>query len=540
MAGEGIAFPLGPIPVLIRWSHFLLVGLISWPLLSALMSEPGLWKVVLPALGAIPLAVLLHELGHAVAAMYFGGKPRVELVLFGGLTYPTLPSEVGPGSRAVVSLAGPVAGLVTGGIVWLIVGGQPAVPTRLAPAADVFVWAAAVWGILNLIPLPGLDGAHVMDGVAERFFGARGIKVVAGIKAVTLIVVLLAVWYFWGLFSALWIVLILGRTGVAEIQRGWEEPQRQLLLDALTAYRAGRLEEADRLVGAAGDNLRDPRLRATAGDLRWRLAADRGDWARIVDMGEEAAGSDQPRRLTLARAYMQLGRAAEAEAVARSIDGAAARAIAAEALVRQDLADHVEIDDPEQAEAIVARAMALSHEGDPTAAAALARAVTTAPAARDATRARAFLQLDETSELDALLGGVPPAERWALRLEQMGREGKDLTSILGEGEDEGIDPGAGLAAQVRLHQAGRYEAAVEVGRWLQGRLPPDQARTAAYNLACSQARLGSPRTALATLENAFGDTLPEAALSDPDLATVRNLPGFSAGASGTAVYPDGR
>ncbi|MGA7272521.1 MAG: hypothetical protein WB239_15725, partial [Acidimicrobiia bacterium] len=95
-----------------------------------------------------------------------------------------------------------------------------------------------------------------------------------------------------------------------------------------------------------------------------------------------------------------------------------------------------------------------------------------------------------------------------------------------------------VAAQVRLHQAGRWEAAARVGGWLRGRLSSDRAGTVAYNLACSQARLGSPRTALATLREAFGDDLPEATLSDPDLAGVRTLPGFSTGTSPAGVYPD--
>lgn len=538
VSAEGIAFPLGSIPVLVRWSHFLLVGLIAWPLLSALMTQPRLWRVVIPALMAIPLAVLLHELGHAVAAMYFRGKPRVELVLFGGLTYPTLPPSVGPGARAIVSLAGPVAGLVTGGIVWLIVGGQPAVPTRLAPAADVFVWAAAVWGVLNLVPLPGLDGAHVLDGIAERLFGARGIKAVAGVKAVTLVAVLIAVWYFWGLFSALWIVLILGRSGVAEIQRGWEEPQRQLLGDAVAAYRAGRPEEASRLVEMAGGGLRDPRLRAAAQDLRWRLAVEQGDWERVVALGEEGDETDRSRVLTLAHAYLRLGRFSAAEALARSIDSPAARGIEAEALVRQDLAHHIEITGPEQAEAIVARAMVLVHQGEGDAAESLARLVSGSPVARPGTRARALLLLGEGDGFEQALDAVSPSERWALRLEQAGRSGADLAPVLEAGTDERIDPEGAVTAQVRLHQAGRWEAAAQVGRWLQGRLSSDRAKVVAYNLACSQARLGSPRTALATLREAFGDDLPEATLSDPDLAGVRSLPGFSTGPSPAGVYPD--
>ena len=538
VSAEGIAFPLGSIPVLVRWSHFLLVGLLAWPLLSTLVSEPGLWQVALPALLAIPVAVLLHELGHALAAVYFRGRPRIELVLFGGLTYPSLPAEVGPGERAMVSLAGPVAGLLSGGIVWLIAGGQPAVPTRLAPAADVFVWVAAVWGVLNLIPLPGLDGGHVLDGAAERFFGARGIRAVAGVKAVTLVAVLIAVFHYWGLFSALWIVLILGRTGVAEIQRGWEEPQRQLLLDAIEAYRSGRPEEASRLLEAAGDSLRDPSLRATSADLRWRLAVDREDWATVAELGEAAAGSDQSRLLTLARAYIRLGRSAEAEALARSVDTLPAQAIEAEALIRQDLAGHVEIAGPDEAEAILSRSMALIHDGDEATGSALARLAATSPSADAGTRARALMQLGEDDSVDDLLDDVPPSERWGLKLERAGRQGVDLAPLLRAGPEQGIDPGAALAAQLRLHQAGRWEQAIELGRWLEGRVPGGMRGIVAYNLACSQARSGSADAALATLRKAFGSDLPEAALSDPDLAGVRKLPGFSIGPPSAAVYPD--
>ena len=34
------------------------------------------------------ISILVHEFGHALTACYFGQKPRIELVAFGGLTYP--------------------------------------------------------------------------------------------------------------------------------------------------------------------------------------------------------------------------------------------------------------------------------------------------------------------------------------------------------------------------------------------------------------------------------------------------------------------
>jgi hypothetical protein len=100
ISAQGVRFSLLGLPVLVRWSHFLLVLLVLWPVARFLAANPRTLPGFVPLLLMIPAAVLVHEAGHAAAARHFGGRPSIELVLFGGLTYPHLPEGTGPGARA--------------------------------------------------------------------------------------------------------------------------------------------------------------------------------------------------------------------------------------------------------------------------------------------------------------------------------------------------------------------------------------------------------------------------------------------------------
>lgn len=104
-------------------------------------------------------AVLLHELGHLLCAAVFHVYPtRVVLSARGvGITM-DLGGLSGP-CRFAVALAGPAVNLCM------------CVPAALL---DFRLWAIVngIVGLLNLIPIPGLDGGDLLQIVLERRFGS--------------------------------------------------------------------------------------------------------------------------------------------------------------------------------------------------------------------------------------------------------------------------------------------------------------------------------------------------------------------------------
>src|SRR5882672_10962976 len=65
------------------------------------------------------VSVLLHELGHALVARKFGLSPSIKLYSMGGLTSWTTAVNLTPPKHLLISLAGPAAGFLFGGIVFI-------------------------------------------------------------------------------------------------------------------------------------------------------------------------------------------------------------------------------------------------------------------------------------------------------------------------------------------------------------------------------------------------------------------------------------
>src|SRR5262245_8513932 len=122
------------------------------------------------------VGVLLHELGHALTARAFGQEPAISLHGLGGVTVWQPRGGIGPGKRAVITLAGPLVGLVIG-FPALIIG---ALLPEGSMAAQVmkYVWFVnLVWAIFNLLPMLPLDGGRIMASLLELVFGKGSLRV---------------------------------------------------------------------------------------------------------------------------------------------------------------------------------------------------------------------------------------------------------------------------------------------------------------------------------------------------------------------------
>ncbi|MEM1305575.1 MAG: M50 family metallopeptidase, partial [Planctomycetota bacterium] len=78
----------------------------------------GLPVLVLIWVVVMFVSILVHELGHAVLQQWFGGRPRIVLYGMGGLAISQGP-PVSAWRQVAIALAGPLAGFLLAGVVWL-------------------------------------------------------------------------------------------------------------------------------------------------------------------------------------------------------------------------------------------------------------------------------------------------------------------------------------------------------------------------------------------------------------------------------------
>ena len=172
--------------------------------------QPGLnaGVVVIIIAAVFFLSVLVHELGHTLAFRYFGIDSHVVLYWMGGLAIPGggmgswkggRTRSLKPNEQIVVSLAGPVAGLLLAGffvLVAFVITGKISVHwagpipfvryaaegTILADskALNLFVFANIIINIFlnlfNLLPVYPLDGGQISRQLfvkADPYAGVR-------------------------------------------------------------------------------------------------------------------------------------------------------------------------------------------------------------------------------------------------------------------------------------------------------------------------------------------------------------------------------
>jgi len=118
-------------------------------------------------------AILLHELGHALAARFYGQSPQISLHAMGGTTSWAWVDELKWSQRIVISAAGPGIGFVAGGLLYL---GSLLAPLNepylLRVAQYDFFWITLAWGLFNLLPLLPFDGGQILGETLERRLGA--------------------------------------------------------------------------------------------------------------------------------------------------------------------------------------------------------------------------------------------------------------------------------------------------------------------------------------------------------------------------------
>ena len=177
----GLRFSLFGFPVTIGVDFFLIT------LIIGLQARPG--PGIVEWVAVVAVSILIHELGHAFAFGAYNIHPEIRLWGMGGLTISgfVLP----PRKSILVSLAGPLVGIPVAIAVMVL---QPWLPAT-GPAADTandLVFVNLWWGILNLLPIAGLDGGNVVTNLFVVVMGPRGKR--PGLITVAIGSVAVAIW----------------------------------------------------------------------------------------------------------------------------------------------------------------------------------------------------------------------------------------------------------------------------------------------------------------------------------------------------------
>jgi Zn-dependent protease len=170
------------------------------------------------------LSVLIHELGHALVFRRFGHGASIALHGLGGTTSSTGGRQLTHRQDLWLSLAGPAAGFLLGGLVLAL---QRFTPVGQAGglvgyAVGALLWTSFAWGIMNLLPILPLDGGHALAAVIRERGGNRYEWLIHGISLATAAVglVLAIIWKNWWLGS---FALVLGVLNVGQFLRAWVE-----------------------------------------------------------------------------------------------------------------------------------------------------------------------------------------------------------------------------------------------------------------------------------------------------------------------------
>ena len=184
--------PLGPLAIFLAKAKFFLTALLKLKFLFSFVAFFSLYWALYGMKFGIGFAVLIliHEMGHYIDIKRRGLPAEMPVFLPGFGAYVRWQAlGVSVETRAAVALAGPLAGFLAAlacALVWMQTGDM--------------VWAAlarssAALNLLNLIPVPILDGGHAAQALSKE-------------ERITLLIACLSLW--WLFHEALYVLVALG------------------------------------------------------------------------------------------------------------------------------------------------------------------------------------------------------------------------------------------------------------------------------------------------------------------------------------------
>jgi len=159
------------IPIVLDYSWFLIFALVAWTLASGYFPSEfknwptaEYWLVGIATAIVFFLSVVLHELGHSVAAQHYGiPVSSIKLFVFGGVSQ----IETEPPSARVeflMAVVGPLVSFVLAGV-FAGLGVAFASVAALLALAKYLAYINGALGLFNLIPGFPLDGGRVFRAI---------------------------------------------------------------------------------------------------------------------------------------------------------------------------------------------------------------------------------------------------------------------------------------------------------------------------------------------------------------------------------------
>lgn len=232
----------GKIPIRIHPLFWLIAFFIGWIWTTSFVGALMCVVVIL-------VSVLFHEFGHALTAVVFGQKTRIELAAFGGFTYRE-GRKLRLWEEFIVVLNGPIAGFLIFVVAYLVYRYVP-IENQLLSFTVRFTFVANLfWTIINLVPVMPLDGGHLLSIVLEAIFGFKGIKmaiIIGLVVAVAISIFFFTIGQF--LVGALFLILTFESFRSLRYYRIFNEKDRdaglqQQIKEADAEYDAGHFDEA--------------------------------------------------------------------------------------------------------------------------------------------------------------------------------------------------------------------------------------------------------------------------------------------------------
>lgn len=170
-----LRFNLFGIPVQVTPMFWLMAVILGLPYLQ----EAGPLALI-TWVGVVFISILVHELGHALAARSVGHSPAIQLTYFGGLAY-FQQFRLTPWRLVYISAAGPAAGYALYLLCYnLAIYGYIPVSMTVQQLVTVNFY----WTIFNLLPVYPLDGGQILLGLTQALLPRFSPQITHGLGAI--------------------------------------------------------------------------------------------------------------------------------------------------------------------------------------------------------------------------------------------------------------------------------------------------------------------------------------------------------------------
>lgn len=213
-----IRFRVGSVPVVIQPYFWLTAVILSSGWFNM---EPRPWPVFTFILGVF-VSILIHELGHAWAGMFFGA--RHVFIRLTGMGGEAAGANINPQwwKRILVTFAGPAVQLVLAGLLYLLLFHTEFLGKE-HPIFAIFIFqlflVSLLWGLINLIPIFPLDGGRIAQEVLLKTIPSQSEKLSALLSLCLLIGILYYIYNFANQYFSIFNMLILGLLAITNLER---------------------------------------------------------------------------------------------------------------------------------------------------------------------------------------------------------------------------------------------------------------------------------------------------------------------------------